>query len=177
MNRIKKVLISEEQIKTKVAELGERLTRDYQGKNPVFLCVCKGSFVFTADLIRAFEDHCEIDFIFVSSYGASTHSSGKVRLLKDLTVDISGRDVIVVEDILDTGITLQFILELIKEKHPNSVKVCTFLDKPERRVSNIFADYVGYEIPNEFVIGYGLDLAEKYRNLPYIGIYDEEGSV
>lgn len=173
MDKVKKVLISEEQISTKVKELGEIITRDYQGKPLLCVCILKGSILFTADLIREIKLPLEIDFMAVSSYGNSTESSGVVRILKDLDHSVEGKNIIIIEDIIDSGLTLQYLLNNLRNRKAESVKVCTFLDKSERRQVNIIPDYVGYEIPDEFVVGYGLDYSEKYRNLNYIGIYSE----
>ena len=146
------------------------MNRDYAGKEPVLISVLRGSFVFMADLTRKITLPCTVDFMSVSSYGAGTKSSGQVQITKDLSDDIEGRDIIVVEDILDSGNTLSYLLEILKARKPASVKLCTLLDKPDRRVKDVHVDYSGFTIPDEFVVGYGLDYAEKYRNLPYIGI-------
>ena len=163
---IEKVLVSEEQLKAKVAELGAQISKDYEGKNLVLVSILKGSVVFMADLMRAVSIPCSIDFMVVSSYGGSnTTSSGLVKIIKDLDGDLSGKDVLIVEDILDTGVTLSNLV-----RNPNSVKICTILDKPSRRKADIQPDYEGYQVPDEFVVGYGLDYDEKYRNLPYVGV-------
>ena len=167
---IEKVLFTEEELKQRVKELGEQIAADYQGKEPVLITVLRGSYIFMADLSRAINLPCVIDFMSVSSYGKGTSSSGQVKIIKDLSENIEGRDVIVVEDILDSGNTLSSLLELLVTRKPASVRLCTLLDKPERRVKNIEADYCGFTIPDAFVVGYGLDYAEKYRNLPYVGI-------
>ena len=170
---IKNVLVSEEELKAKVRELGAQISRDYEGKNLVLVSILKGSVVFMADLMRAVSIPCSIDFMVVSSYGGSnTTSSGWSRssIIKDLDGDLSGKDVLIVEDILDTGITLSNLVPMLKMRHPNSVKICTILDKPSRRKADIKPDYEGFQVPDEFVVGYGLDYDEKYRNLPYIGI-------
>ena len=167
---IKNVLVSEEELKTKVRELGAQISRDYEGKNLVLVSILKGSVVFMADLMRAVSIPCSIDFMVVSSYGGSNTSSGLVKIIKDLDGDLSGKDVLIVEDILDTGITLSNLVPMLKMRHPNSVKICTILDKPSRRKADIKPDYEGFQVPDEFVVGYGLDYDEKYRNLPYIGI-------
>ena len=165
------VLVTEEQMKAKVAELGAQISRDYEGKNLVLVSILKGSVVFIAYLMRAVSIPCSIDFMVVSSYGGSnTTSSGLVKIIKDLDGDLSGKDVLIVEDILDTGITLFNLVPMLKMRHPNSVKICTILDKPSRRKADIKPDYEGFQVPDEFVVGYGLDYDEKYRNLPYIGI-------
>ena len=166
---IKNVLVSEEELKAKVRELGAQISRDYEGKNLVLVSILKGSVVFMADLMRAVSIPCSIDFMVVSSYGGSNTSS-LVKIIKDLDGDLSGKDVLIVEDILDTGITLSNLVPMLKMRHPNSVKICTILDKPSRRKADIKPDYEGFQVPDEFVVGYGLDYDEKYRNLPYIGI-------
>ena len=168
---IEKVLVSEEQLKAKVAELGAQISKDYEGKNLVLVSILKGSVVFMADLMRAVSIPCSIDFMVVSSYGGSnTTSSGLVKIIKDLDGDLSGKDVLIVEDILDTGVTLSNLVPMLKMRNPNSVKICTILDKPSRRKADIQPDYEGYQVPDEFVVGYGLDYDEKYRNLPYVGV-------
>ena len=172
---IKTVLVSEEQLKAKVAELGARISRDYAGKNLVLVSILKGSVVFMADLMRAVSIPCNIDFMVVSSYGGSnTTTSGLVKIIKDLDGDLSGKDVLIVEDILDTGVTLSNLVPMLKMRNPNSVKICTILDKPSRRKANIQPDYEGFQVPDEFVVGYGLDYDEKYRNLPYVGVLKPE---
>jgi len=167
---ILEVFFPEEQLRRRVAELGAQITADYQGKTPVLVSVLRGSYIFMADLTRAIDLPCRVDFMAVSSYGGGTSSSGQVKVIKDLSESIEGKDVIVVEDILDSGNTLSYLLEGFKTRKPASVKLCTLLDKPSRRVKPIHADYVGFEVEDQFVVGYGLDYAEKYRNLPYIGI-------
>ena len=168
---IKNILVSEEALKAKVAELGAQISRDYEGRNLVLVSILKGSVVFMADLMRAVTIPCNIDFMVVSSYGGSnTTTSGLVKIIKDLDGDLSGKDVLIVEDILDTGNTLHQLTKMLKERNPASLKVCVLLDKPARREQEIYADYVGYTIPDAFVVGYGLDYAEEYRNLPYIGV-------
>ena len=172
---IKTVLVSEEQLKAKVAELGAQISRDYAGKNLVLVSILKGSVVFMADLMRAVSIPCNIDFMVVSSYGGSnTITSGLVKIIKDLDGDLSGKDVLIVEDILDTGVTLSNLVPMLKMRNPNSVKICTILDKPSRRKANIQPDYEGFQVPDEFVVGYGLDYDEKYRNLPYVGVLKPE---
>jgi hypoxanthine phosphoribosyltransferase len=172
---IKTVLVSEEQLKAKVAELGAQISRDYAGKNLVLVSILKGSVVFMADLMRAVSIPCNIDFMVVSSYGGSnTTTSGLVKIIKDLDGDLSGKDVLIVEDILDTGVTLSNLVPMLKMRNPNSVKICTILDKPSRRKAAIQPDYEGFQVPDEFVVGYGLDYDEKYRNLPYVGVLKSE---
>ena len=168
---IARVLLTEDQIKARVRELGAELMRDYEDKNPVFVGVLKGVVVFYADMIRAFDAPCQLDFMWVSSY-QGTQSTGNMVVRKDVTTDLTGRHVVILEDILDTGRSLKFVVQHLKDKGAASVEVCTLLDKPEGRVPGyeIKAKYVGFSIPNEFVIGYGLDYNEKYRNLPYVGI-------
>ena len=174
-NDIQYVLLTEEQIKAKVAELGGRLMEEYADKNPLFIGVLKGVVPFFADMMRAFDAPCEIDFMWISSY-QGTASTGNMLVRKDVTQDIRGRHVVILEDIFDTGNSLEFTYHHLLEKGPASLKICTFLDKPERRRANVTvkADYTGYVIPNEFVVGYGLDFNEKYRNLPYIGVLKPE---
>ncbi len=167
---VKEVLLTEEQIQEIVSDLGRKITEDYRGKNLVLVSVLKGSVVFMADLMRAIDIPCTIDFMVVSSYGAGTESSGVVKIIKDLDADLRGVDLLIVEDILDTGRTLASLIKILKMRNPNSVKICTFLDKPERRLADISADYVGACVPDEFVVGYGLDYDEIYRNLPYVGV-------
>ena len=170
---IKNVLVSEEELKAKVAELGAQISRDYEGKNLVLVSILKGSVM--ADLMRAVSIPCSIDFMVVSSYGGSnTVTSGLVKIIKDLDGDLSGKDVLIVEDILDTGVTLSNLVPMLKMRNPNSVKICTILDKPSRRKADIQPDYEGFQVPDEFVVGYGLDYDEKYRNLPYVGVLKPE---
>ena len=171
---IKTVLVSEEELKAKVAELGAQISKDYEGKNLVLVSILKVS-VFMADLMRAVSIPCSIDFMVVSSYGGSnTVTSGLVKIIKDLDGDLSGKDVLIVEDILDTGVTLSNLVPMLKMRNPNSVKICTILDKPSRRKADIQPDYEGFQVPDEFVVGYGLDYDEKYRNLPYVGVLKPE---
>jgi hypoxanthine phosphoribosyltransferase len=167
---VEEILLSGERIQARVAELGAQLATDYAGRDPVLVSVLKGSIVFLADLVRRMEIPLSIDLMEVSSYGASTESSGQVRILKDLSMAIDGRDVIVVEDIIDTGLTLNYLLRYLHDKGPASIRICCLLDKPARRLADIAIDYRGFTIPDRFVIGYGLDYDERYRNLPYIGV-------
>ncbi len=167
---IQKTLISEEELQKRVRELGAQISADYAGKTPVLVSVLRGSYIFMADLTRALDCFCTVDFMAVSSYGGGTVSSGQVKIIKDLSEPIEGKDVIVVEDILDSGNTLHYLFQLLNARHPASIRLATLLDKPSRRVKPITADYVGFEVPDEFVVGYGLDYDERYRNLPYIGI-------
>ena len=171
---ISRILISEEELKNKVAEMGRRISQDYQGKRLMVVGVLKGSVVFMADLIRHITVPVEMDFMAVSSYGAGVKTSGVVKILKDLDRLIEGYHVLVVEDILDSGMTLGYLADLLRDRGPASVRIATLLDKPERRQVDIKPDYVGFTIPDEFVVGYGLDYAQKYRNLPYIGVLKPE---
>ncbi len=171
---IKEVLFSAAEIGERVKALGREISRDYQGKNPFLVGILKGAVPFVADLMRAIEIPLVYDFMAVSSYGASTKSSGTVRILKDLDLTIEDRDVLIVEDIVDTGLTLTYLLENLKTRQVKSIKTCTLLDKPERRKVNIHTDYNGFVIPDVFVVGYGLDYNERYRNLSYIGVLHEE---
>ncbi len=171
---ILKILITEQEIAARVQELGERISEDYRDKNLLLISVLKGSVAFMADLMRAIDVNARIDFMSVSSYGAGTRSSGVVKIVKDLDMPIAGFDVLIVEDILDSGMTLSYISELLQARDPASIRICTLLDKPERRKADIAADYIGFEVPDEFVVGYGLDFDEKYRNLPYVGILKPE---
>jgi hypoxanthine phosphoribosyltransferase len=167
---VEEVLLSGEQVQARVAELGAQLATDYAGRDPVLISVLKGSIIFLADLVRAMPIPLSIDLMEVSSYGASTESSGQVRILKDLSTSIAGREVIVVEDIIDTGLTLNYLLRYLHDRGPASIKICCLLDKPARRLAEIEIDYRGFTIADRFVIGYGLDYGERYRNLPYIGV-------
>lgn len=176
---ISEVLISEEQIRLKVAELGGRITRDYQGKNLLLLGTLKGAVPFIADLARAIALPVEIDYMAISSYGNSTQSSGVVRILKDLEGPIDQKHLLIVEDIVDSGLTLHYLMEVLRQRRPLSLSVCTLLDKGRERIKVVKLDYTGFRIPDRFVVGYGLDYAQRYRNLPYIGIlkpsvYDSE---
>jgi hypoxanthine phosphoribosyltransferase len=167
---VEEVLLTGEQIRSRVAELGAMLSTDYADRDPVLVSVLKGSIVFLADLIRSMEVPLSLDLMEVSSYGSATESSGQVRILKDLSMTIEGRHVIVVEDIIDTGLTLNYLLKYLWDKGPASIRICCLLDKPARRLAEILIDYRGFTIPDRFVIGYGLDFDERYRNLPYIGV-------
>lgn len=167
------ILITEEQIKNTVKSLGERVTIDYQGKNPLLICILKGSTVFFTDLIREIDLPLDIDFMAISSYGAST-TSGEVRLVKDLDCSIENRNVLIVEDIVDSGKTLSYLKRILNNRGAASIRIITLLDKPSRRVVPLSVDYSGFEIPDAFVVGYGLDFNEKYRNLPVIGVLDEK---
>ena len=171
---IKDILLSEEDITNKIKELGEKITEDYQNEELILIGVLKGANVFMSDLMRKINKPIEIDFISVSSYGSSTESSGVVRILKDLDSEIEGKNVIIVEDIIDSGLTLNYLIQNFKARMPKSVKICTLLDKPERRKIDIKIDYKGFVIPDEFIVGYGIDYAEGYRNLPYVATLKEE---
>lgn len=166
---VSEILIDEEAIASRVAELGAEITKDYQGKSIVLVGILKGSIPFISDLMRKIKiDDLQIDFMSVSSYGRSTKSSGVVRILKDLDSDIKGKDVIIVEDIIDTGLTLAYLKEYLQGRNPKSLKICTLLDKPSRRKVEILGDYTGFEVEDKFIVGYGLDADQKYRNLPFI---------
>ncbi len=169
-NDIEKVLLTEEEISKKISELGASISNDYKDKNLLMVSVLKGSVIFMADLMRAITIPCQIDFMSVSSYGSGVKTSGVVKIIKDLDVELEGKDLLIVEDILDSGKTLEYLKSILIERKPNSIKICTLLDKPERRQADVFADYKGFHVPDKFVVGYGLDYNEKYRNLPYIGI-------
>ena len=165
---LKEILYSEEALKRRVTEMGAQISVDYAGKTPLLIGVLKGCYIFMADISRSISVSCEIRFVSVSSYGFSSVTSGKVKIDKNLDFEIAGRDVIIIEDILDSGVTLSALREFINERGPASLKICTLLDKPSRREVPMDADYLGFECPDEFVVGYGLDYAERYRNLPYI---------
>ena len=167
---VEKILYTEEEIRTRVAELGAQITRDYQGKDLVVASVLRGSYIFMADLTRAIDLPLSVDFMAVSSYGTGTTSSGQVEIRKDLSDPIEGKDLLIVEDILDTGNTLYYLMDVLMARKPASIQICTLMDKPDRRKKPIAAAYIGFTIPDAFVVGYGLDYAEKYRNLPYVGI-------
>lgn len=167
---VEEVLLSSEQLQARVAELGRQLSADFAGRDPVLVSVLKGSIVFLADLIRSMDIPLSVDLMEVSSYGSGTETSGQVRILKDLSRSIEGREVIVVEDIIDTGLTLNYLLRYLGERNPSSISVCCLLDKPARRLAEIEIGYRGFTIPDRFVIGYGLDYDERYRNLPYVGV-------
>ncbi len=171
---IERVLISEEELQARIKELGAQVAKDYADKEPVFIGVLKGVVNFFKDMVTATPIRCQYDFMAVSSYGSGTNSSGNVRLLKDISTDIKDRHVIILEDILDSGLTLKFVRERLLTMEPASLKICTLLDKPERRRVDIYADYIGFTVPNEFVVGYGLDYEEFYRNLPFVGVLKPE---
>jgi hypoxanthine phosphoribosyltransferase len=171
---LEKIIISEEVLQKRIRELGEQLTSLYKDKNPILICILRGGVVFMSDLIKQIATPLEIDFMSVSSYGRSTSSSGIVKIRKDIDTDIKDRHVIIVEDIVDSGLTLEYISAYLKNHQPLSVKICALLDKPDAHQLKIDIDYIGFKVGNEFVVGYGLDYAEKYRNLPYIGILKKE---
>lgn len=167
-----KVLLSEEEVDERIKAIGEQISKDYQGKEVHLICVLKGGSFFMCELAKRITVPVSFDFMSVSSYGSDTKSSGVVRIVKDLDEPIQGKDVIVVEDIVDSGRTLNYLLEMLRDRKPNSLRLCTLLDKPDRRVVDVPVDYTGFQIPDEFVVGYGLDYDQKYRNLPYIGIVE-----
>ena len=167
---VEKVLISQEEIQSIVRDLGARISKDYVGKNLLVVGILKGSVVFMSDLVREITVPCSFDFMATSSYGSDVKSSGVVKIVKDLDINLSGWDVLIVEDILDSGRTLSYLMELLSTRDPKSLRICTLLDKPDRRETDIVPDYTGRSVPDEFVVGYGLDYDEKYRNLPYIGV-------
>jgi hypoxanthine phosphoribosyltransferase len=171
---IAEILIGTEELQAKVAELGRQISEDYRGRNPLLICLLRGAVVFLSDLIRATDIPLEMDFMAISSYGDSTESSGVVRLMMDLKSNITGRNVLIVEDIVDTGRTLAYILDNLRTRRPADVKVCALLSKPSRREIEVELDYLGFDIPDKFVVGYGLDYAENYRNLPFIGVLKPE---
>jgi hypoxanthine phosphoribosyltransferase len=173
-NDIKEILLSEEEIAGKIKELGKLISEEYKNKNLLVVGVLKGSVIFVSDLVRNISIPCKMDFMSVSSYGASSESSGIVRILKDLDRDIEGVDVIIAEDIIDSGITLNYLVEFLKARKANSIEIVALLSKPARRKVNIDAKYVGFEVPDEFLVGYGLDYADRYRNLPFIGVLKRE---
>lgn len=168
-----KPLITQQEISRRVKDLGQRISEDYQGRDVVMIGVLKGAFAFFSDLVRAVHVPAEVDFLVVSSYQSSSRSTGRVKVISDLTVDIKGHDVILVEDIVDSGLTLSFLKKKLLMRHPNSLRVCALLDKPERRTINVPLEYVGFTVPNKYVVGYGLDYKNRYRNLPYIAVLDQ----
>ncbi len=167
-----RVMISEEEVDAKIAELGRKISEDYAGQQVHLICILKGSVFFTCELAKRITVPVTLDFMSVSSYGDGTASSGIVKIVKDLDETLEGKNVIVIEDIIDSGRTLYYLLDVLQKRQPSSLKLCTLLDKPDRRVKDVQVDYVGFEIPDEFVVGYGLDYAQRYRNLPYIGIVE-----
>ena len=175
---IAEIVYTEQQLRDRVGELAAEIARDYHGRSPLLVSILKGSFIFMADLTRELgrlELPCSVDFMVVSSYGSGTKTTGAVKIIKDLDTDIHGRDIILVEDILDSGLTLSYLREfLLESKKPASLRICTLLDKPDRRTAEVVPDYKGFTIPDKFIVGYGLDYAESYRNLPYIGVLKPE---
>lgn len=167
-------LIGAEELQGRVRELGEQISRDFAGQEVLVIGILKGAFVFCADLMRTLSVATQVDFMAVSSYGNSTESSGVIRIVKDLDSSVEGRHVLLVEDIVDSGLTLRYLREYLEHQHPASLKVCVLLDKPSRRKTQVVVDYTGFQIPDEFIVGYGIDFAERYRNLPYIGLIGEE---
>ena len=167
-----KVLLPEAEVDKKIQELGEQISKDYEGKNIHMICVLKGGVFFTCELAKRISVPVSLDFMSVSSYGSDTKSSGVVKIVKDLDESLKGKNVIVVEDIVDSGRTLSYLLEMLKDRGPESLRLCTLLDKPDRRVIDVNVDYTGFQIPDEFVVGYGLDYDQRYRNLPYIGVVE-----
>lgn len=167
-----RVLLSEEEVDKRIEEVGRQISEDYAGKSVHMICVLKGGVFFTCELAKRITVPVSLDFMSVSSYGADTKSSGVVKIVKDLDEPLEGKDVLIVEDIIDSGRTLSYLMEILKKRHPKSLKLCTLLDKPERRVKEVEVDYPLFHIPDEFVVGYGLDYAQKYRNLPYIGVVE-----
>lgn len=168
-----KVLVSEEDVDARIKLIGEQISKDYEGKSIHLVCVLKGGVFFLCELAKRITVPVSMDFMSVSSYGAEKQSSGVVKIVKDLDEPLEGKDVLIVEDIVDSGRTLSYLIEILKRRNPNSIKLCTLLDKPERRVTDVKVDYTGFDIPDEFVVGYGLDYAQRYRNLPYIGVVEE----
>jgi hypoxanthine phosphoribosyltransferase len=172
--KVEKVLISENELAVRIEEMGKAMTKDYKGKDLFVVGVLKGANIFMSDLIRKIDLPMHMDFMAVSSYGMSTESSGTVRILKDLDFSIEGKDVLIVEDIIDSGLTLKYLTRILMERKPASLKICTLLDKPERRKADLIVDYIGFKIPDAFIVGYGIDFAESYRNLPYVAVLKEE---
>ncbi|MBK5251224.1 MAG: hypoxanthine phosphoribosyltransferase [Peptostreptococcaceae bacterium] len=172
--KVQKVLISENELAGRIEEMGKAMTKDYKGKDLFVVGVLKGANIFMSDLIRKIDLPMHMDFMAVSSYGMSTESSGTVRILKDLDFSIEGKDVLIVEDIIDSGLTLKYLTRILMERKPSSLKICTLLDKPDRRKVDLDVDYIGFKIPDAFIVGYGIDFAEGYRNLPYVAVLKEE---
>lgn len=173
-NDIVQILHTAEEIDAKVRELGAVISRDYEGRNPLLICVLKGAFIFIADLARSITVPVELDFMAVSSYGNAARSSGEVKIVKDLDTPVEGRDVVIVEDIIDSGLTLSYLIDVLERRNARSVRIVALFDKPSRRTIDLKPDYVGFVLPDAFVVGYGLDYAEKYRNLPYLGVLNPE---
>ncbi len=173
MDKIR-VMIPEEKVEARIKELAEQISRDYEGKSVRLICILKGSVFFTCELAKRITVPVTMDFMSVSSYGNGTESTGRVKIIKDLDEPVQDENILVIEDIIDSGRTLSFLLDMLKARKPESIKLCTLLDKPDRRVTEVKVDYTGFEIPDEFVVGYGLDYAQNYRNLPYIGVVESE---
>lgn len=173
-NDIKEVLYSEDELRDRVRQMGAKISNDYSGKELILIGVLKGSVIFMADLLKEITIPCKMDFMAVSSYGNSTETSGVVRILKDLDFEIQGKDILIVEDIIDSGVTLKYLMKYLSGRKPNSLEIVCLLNKPDRRKVDIDVKYLGYDVPDHFLVGYGLDFAEKYRNLPYVGILKEE---
>ena len=174
MNKdIDHILVSEQELREKIAQMAAQISKDYQGKELLLVSILKGACVFLTDLMRAIDNPLSIDFMCVSSYGKGTETQGRVNIIKDLDTDIAGKDVLIVEDILDSGVTLTHVMEILRNRKPASLRLCSLLEKPERHKVEVPLDYVGFIVPDEFVVGYGLDYAEKYRNLPYVGVLKE----
>ncbi|MBR1675885.1 MAG: hypoxanthine phosphoribosyltransferase [Clostridia bacterium] len=171
---IERVLLSEEQLDKRIAEMAVQIDRDYEGKKPLMVAILKGSIMFFTDLIRKMKINLEIDFMAISSYGHGVKSSGEVKMIKDLDRKVEGKDIIIVEDIIDSGYTMKYLKNMLEARKPNSIKICTLLDKPSRRETDVQVDYRGFEVENEFVVGYGLDYAGLYRNIPFVGILKRE---
>lgn len=171
---MKEILVTEDDIKARLKNLGSKISIDYRDKFPLLICILRGAFLFLADLIREIEIPLSIDFMAISSYGGKPESNGEIKILKDIDTSIEGRHVLIIEDIVDTGLTMDSVTRLLNTRKPKSLKICTLLDKVERRQIKVNIDYYGFKIPNKFVVGYGLDYEEKYRNLPYIGVLKEE---
>ncbi len=171
---ISKVLINKEEIAQRVKQIANQINNDFRGENLIIVCILRGSCYFFADLTRELDNYVDLEFMSVSSYASGTSSSGEVRIIQDINCPIEGKNVIIVEDIVDTGYTLSYLKRILLERHPKNLKICALLDKPSRRKTDITADYVGFEVPNEFVVGYGLDFDQSYRNLPYIGVLKQE---
>lgn len=174
LNDIQSVLFSQEDLAAMVTRLGEQISRDYKGKNLLLVSILKGSVVFMSDIMRSIDIPCRIDFMAVSSYGSGIKSSGSVKIIKDLDLDLQGYDLLIVEDILDSGRTLSSLMEILSTRKPKSIEICTLFDKPERREADVYAKYIGVQVPDAFIVGYGLDYDEKYRNLPFVGILKPE---
>lgn len=174
IKEVERILISEQELQDRVKEMGRQITEDYKGKNLLIVSILKGAVIFASDLVMEIKLPLTMDFMAVSSYGASTKSSGVVRILKDLDQQVADKDILIIEDIVDTGLTLHYLIENLQSRKPRSIKVCCCLDKPSRRKADVQVDYIGFEVPDEFVVGYGLDYAQKFRNLPYIGILSKE---